>query len=64
MSDASVVWQVLFGQLKGARPVGSSPVALRSVMHKEVLLLHGGRGKCIDGTGINVGENTSVDSML
>jgi hypothetical protein len=37
--------QVLFGQLRGTRPVGSPPMTLRSLMHKGVLLLQGGWGQ-------------------
>jgi hypothetical protein len=36
--------QVLFGQLRGARPVGSPPVSLHGLMHRDVLLLNGGGG--------------------
>jgi hypothetical protein len=61
--------QVLFGQLRGTRPVGSPPVTLRGLMRKDVLLLNGGGGQvhgrrwyqqCIE----KAAWWTSVDSVL
>jgi hypothetical protein len=45
MPGERVASQVLFGQLRGTRPVGSPPVSLRSLMRKDVLLLNGGGGQ-------------------
>jgi hypothetical protein len=45
MLGERVAWQVLFGQLRGTRPVGSPPLFLRSLMRKDVLLLNGGGGQ-------------------
>jgi hypothetical protein len=39
---ARVAQQVLFGQLRGTRPVGSSPVSLCCLMRKDVRLIGGG----------------------
>jgi hypothetical protein len=40
-----VAWQVLFGQLRGTRPLGSPQVSFQSHMRKDMLLLNGGRGQ-------------------
>ncbi len=45
MPGERVARQVLFGQLRGTRPVGSPPVTLRGLMLKDVLLLNGGGGQ-------------------
>jgi hypothetical protein len=42
MPGECVARQVLFGQLRGTRPVGSPPLTLRGLMRKDVLLLNGG----------------------
>jgi len=49
--------QVLFGQLRGTRPVGSPLVSLRSLMRKVVLLLNGrwGSGAWSAWTGLHGG---------
>ncbi len=63
--------QVLFGQLRGTRPVGSPPVTLRGLMRNDVLLLllNGGGGQvhgrrwyqqCME----KAAWWTSVDSVL
>jgi hypothetical protein len=61
--------QVLFGQLRGTRPVGSPPVTFRGVMRKDVLLLYGGGGQghgrrwyqeCME----KAAWRSSVDSVL
>ncbi len=44
MPEERVARQVLFGQLRGTRPIGSPPVTLRGLMRKDVLLLNGGGG--------------------
>jgi hypothetical protein len=54
MPGERVARQVLFGQLRGTRPVGSSPVSSRSFMSKDVLLLSMAVGvNCMTGAGIN-----------
>jgi hypothetical protein len=69
MPGERVARQVLFGQLRGTRPVGSSPVTLRGLMRKDVLLLNGGGGQvhgrrwyqeCMEKTA----WRTSVDSVF
>jgi hypothetical protein len=45
MPGERVARQVLFGQLRGTRPVGSPPVTLRGLMRNDVLLLNGGGGQ-------------------
>ena len=69
MPGERVARQVLFGQLRGTRPVGSPPVTLRGLMRKDVLLLNGGGGQvhgrrwyqqCME----KAAWRTSVDSVL
>jgi hypothetical protein len=69
MPGERVARQVLFGQLRGTRPVGSLPVTLRDLMRKDALLLNGGGGQvhgrrwyqeCME----KVAWRTSVDSVL
>jgi hypothetical protein len=64
-----VARQVLYGQLRGTRPVGSPPVTLCGLMRKDVLLLNGGEGQvhgrryyqeCME----KAAWRTSVDSLL
>ncbi len=45
--------QVLLGQLRDTRPVGSPPVTLRGLMRMNVLLLDGGGGQVHGRAGIN-----------
>jgi hypothetical protein len=69
MPGERVTRQVLFGQLRGTRPVGSPPVTLRGLMRNDVLLLDGSGGQvhgrrwyqqCME----KAAWRTSVDSML
>jgi hypothetical protein len=69
MPGERVARQVLFGQLRGTRPVGSPPVTLRGLMRNDVLLLNGGGGQvhgrrwyqqCME----KAAWRTSVDSVL
>jgi hypothetical protein len=50
MSAERVARQVLFRQLRGTRPMDSPPVSLRSLMRKDVLQLHGGKGQVLVST--------------
>jgi hypothetical protein len=43
---------VLFCQLRGTRPVGSSPATIYSLMPRDVLHLLGGGGQCMVSAGI------------
>jgi hypothetical protein len=52
MPGERVARQVLFGQLRGTRPVDLPPVSLHSLMRKDVLLLSDGGGQ-VYGAGIN-----------
>jgi hypothetical protein len=61
--------QVLFGQVRGTRPVVSPLVTLRGLMRNDVLLLNGGGGKvhgrrwyqeCME----KAARRTIVDSVL
>jgi hypothetical protein len=45
MPGECVAQQVMFGQLRGTRPVGSPPVTLRGLMRKDMLLLNGSGGQ-------------------
>jgi hypothetical protein len=45
MPGERVARQVLFGQLRGTRPVGSPPVTLRGLMRKDVPLMNSGGGQ-------------------
>jgi hypothetical protein len=69
MPGERVARQVLFGQLRGTRPVGSPPVTLRGLMRNDVLLLNGCGGQvhgqrwyqqCME----KAAWRTSVDSVL
>ena len=69
MPGERVARQVLFGQLRGTRPVGSPPVTLRGLIRNDVLLLNGGGGQvhgrrwyqqCME----KAAWRTSVDSVL
>ncbi len=53
MPGERVARQVLFGQLRGTKPVGSPPVTLRGLMRNDVLLLNGGGARFMVGAGIN-----------
>jgi hypothetical protein len=50
MSDELFARQVLRQLLRRTRPVNSPPVTIRSLMRKDVLLLHGGGGQ-VHGLG-------------
>jgi hypothetical protein len=69
MPGERVARQVLFGQLRGTRPVGSPLVTFRGLMRNDVLLLNGGGGQvhgprwyqqCMEKAACR----TSVDSVL
>ncbi len=52
MPDERVARQVLFGQLRVTRPVGSPPPNLRGIMCRDVLLLNGSEVRFMVGAGI------------
>jgi hypothetical protein len=68
MPGERVARQVLSGQLRGTRPVGSPPVTLHGLMRKDVLVLYGGGGQvhgrryqeCME----KAAWRTSVDSVF